>query len=41
MEYIGQTGRQLKIQMKEHKKDSKLNFRKKSGKKKNQLSGLS
>ena len=41
MEYIGQTGRQLKIQMKEHEGDSKLNFRKKSGKKKNQLSGLS
>ena len=42
MEYIGETGRQLKIRMKEHKTDSKVDFRKKSGKKKkDKLSGLS
>ena len=34
MEYIGETGRQLKIRMKEHKADSKVDFRKKSDKKK-------
>ena len=34
MEYIGQTGRQLKYRVKEHEADSKLDFRKKSGKKK-------
>ena len=34
MEYIGQTGRQLKCRIKEHEADSKLDFRKKSGKKK-------
>ena len=37
MEYIGETGRQLKIRMKEHKGDSKLDFRKKLNKKKNYL----
>ena len=42
MEYIGETGRQLKIRMKEHETDSKVDFRKKSGKKKkDKLSGLS
>ena len=42
MEYIGQTGRQLKCRIKEHEADSKLDFRKKSGKKKkDKLSGLS
>ena len=42
MEYIGQTGRQLKCRVKEHEADSKLDFRKKSGKKKkDKLSGLS
>ena len=41
MEYIGQTGRQLKCRIKEHEADSKLDFRKKSGKKKKEkLSGL-
>ena len=34
MEYIGETGRQLKIRMKEHETDSKVDFRKKSGRKK-------
>ena len=34
MEYIGETGRQQKIRMKEHEMDSKVDFRKKSGKKK-------
>ena len=33
MEYIGETGRQLKIRMKEHEMDAKVDFRKKSGKK--------
>ena len=33
MEYIGQTGRQLKCRIKEHEADSKLDFWKKSGKK--------
>ena len=42
MEYIGETGKQLKIRMKGHRTDSKLDFRKKSGKKKkDKLSGLS
>ena len=42
MEYIGETGRQLKIRMKEHETDSKIDFRKKSvKKKKDKLSGLS
>ena len=42
MEYIGETGRQLKIRMKGHKTDSKLDFRKKIGQKqKDELSGLS
>ena len=42
MEYIGETGRQLKFRMKEHKTDSKVYFRKTSGKKKkDKLSGLS
>ena len=42
MEYIGETGRQLKFRMKEHETDSKVDFRKKSGKKKkDKLSGLS
>ena len=42
MEYIGETGRQLKIRMKEDETDSKVDFLKKSGKKKkNELSGLS
>ena len=42
MEYIGETGRQVKIRMKEHEMDSKVDFRKKSGKrKKDKLSGLS
>ena len=40
MEYIGETGMPLKIRMKEHEADSKVDFRKKSGKKDN-LSGLS
>ena len=34
MEYIGEIGRQLKIRMREHETDSKVDFRKKSGKKK-------
>ena len=34
MEDIGETGRKLKIRMKEHEADSKVDFRKKSGKKK-------
>ena len=34
MEYIGETGRQLKIRMKEHETDSKVDILKKSGKKK-------
>ena len=34
IEYIGETGRQLKVRMKEHKADSKLDFRKKSCKNK-------
>ena len=42
MEYIGETGRQLKIRMKEHKADSKLAFQNESGKKKKyKSSGLS
>ena len=42
MEYIGATGKQPKIRMKEHEADSKVVFRKKSGKKrKDKLSGLS
>ena len=42
MEDIGETGRKLKIRMKEHEADSKVDFRKKSGKKKKEkLSGLS
>ena len=42
MEYIRETGRQLKIRMKEHETDSKVDFRTKSGKKKkDRLSGLS
>ena len=42
MEYIGATGKQPKIRMKEHEADSKVDFRKKSGKKrKDKLSGLS
>ena len=42
MEYIGETGRQLKIRMKEHETNSKVDFRKKSGKKKrDRLSGVS
>ena len=41
-EYIGETGRQLKIRMEEHETDSKVDFRKKSGKKKkDKLSNLS
>ena len=41
MEYIGETGRQLKIRMKEHKTDFKVDFLKKLGKKKkDELSGL-
>ena len=41
MEYIGETGRQLKIRMKEHETGSKVDFWKKSGKKKkDKLSGL-
>ena len=41
MEYIGETGRQLKIRMKEYETDSKVDFLKKSGKKKkDKLSGL-
>ena len=34
MKYMGQTGRQLKIWMKEHEADSTLDFSKKLGKKK-------
>ena len=42
MEYIGETGRQQKIRMKEHEMDSKVDFRKKSvKKKKGKLSGFS
>ena len=42
MEYIGGTGRQLKIRMKKHEKGSKADFRKKSDRKrKDKLSGLS
>ena len=42
MKHIWETGRQLKIRMKEHETDSKVDFRKKSGKKKkDKLSGLS
>ena len=42
MEYIGDQGRQLEIRKKEHETDSKVDFRNKSGKKKNdKLSGLS
>ena len=33
MKYIGETGRQLKIRMKEHETDSKVDFRKKIGQK--------
>ena len=41
MEYIRETGRQLKFRMKEHEADSKVVFRKKSGKKKkDEFSGL-
>ena len=42
IEWIEQTGKQLKCWIKEHEADSKLDFRKKSGKKKkDKLSGLS
>ena len=42
MKYIGKTGIQLKIRMKEHKADQKFDFQKKSGKKeKGKLYGLS
>ena len=34
MEYIGETDRQLKIRMKEQEMNSKVDFRKQSGKKK-------
>jgi len=34
MEYIGETGRQLKIRMKEHETDSKVDFRKNRAKRK-------
>ena len=37
MEYIGETCRQLKIRMKEHETDSKVDFRKKSCKKKKDI----
>ena len=40
MEYIGETGRQLKIRMM-NEADSKLDFRKKLNKKKKTSSGLS
>ena len=42
MEYTGETGRKLKIRLKEDETDSKVDFRKKSGKKKKyKLSSLS
>ena len=41
MEYIGETGRQLKIRMKENEADSKVDFRKIGQKEKYKLSGLS
>ena len=37
MEYIGETGRQLKIRIKEHETDSKVDFQKKQGKKENKF----